>query len=442
LDGQSCCEFTAKDEAEEEIASILLDRVIGTKDDCQFVGGSYEILVTDDGVGDGDPPPDDDDNTPLPTATLEGDGWELEYRCSASEENESRLASAATPGAFGIVGTFFLAGCTRIGSLPAPPGFPPGPPQPLMTVVLFNQLGEELSSLVVGNGSGARVNAAVLSHVETGGSSQLQQAAPARTDVLVSYGSIALTITGWNTETNDFGMSQISPQVTNVTDVSPYDGDPESGGAVISWFAGSRLFFLEYDPSIQLFTTAPGAEITSAQFAGASGGPVSAFRWQAGGQTLFVTDGQPGELWSHPGGTANATKIGNLGNGPRQIRFLGEIGVVSNFDSGTLTIVRRQGDGTVTILGTVDVGDGPIGVDMRLNSAGNIEVLSAGFNDHTYSLTVLSPTGTVIATPTTRPVPESGLNPVHAIFVNAQGTRISISCNGSDEVLIFDLPTN
>lgn len=233
-----------------------------------------------------------------------------------------------------------------------------------------------------------------------------------------------------------------------MTDVSPYAGDPESGGAVVVWFGSSTLLFLEYDPSIQLFTTAPGASIAASQFPGASGGPVSAFRWQAGGQTVFVTDGQPGELWSHPGtgtlaGTATpATKIGNLGNGPRQIRFLGEIGVVSNFDSGTLTIVRRESSGTVTILGTVDVGDGPIGLDLRQNDAGDIEVLSTGFNDHTYTLTVLSPTGAVVGTPVTRTVPEGGLNPVHAIFVNDSGTRISISCNGSDEVLIFDLPTS
>ena len=104
--------------------------------------------------------------------------------------------------------------------------------------------------------------------------------------------------------------------------------------------------------------------------------------------------------------------------------------------------MRRQSDGTVTILGAIDVGDGPIGLDLRVNSAGNIEVLSTGFNDHTYTLAVLSPTGVRIGTPTTRAVPENGLNPVHAIFVNSEGTRISISCNGSGEVLIFDLPTS
>jgi hypothetical protein len=102
--------------------------------------------------------------------------------------------------------------------------------------------------------------------------------------------------------------------------------------------------------------------------------------------------------------------------------------------------VRWENGGTVTIVGTVTVGDGPIGLDLRLNSAGNIEVLSTGFNNHTYTFTVLSPTGAVIGTPVTRTAPEGGLNPVHAIFVNAAGTRIGITCNGSDEVLIFDLP--
>jgi hypothetical protein len=309
----------------------------------------------------------------------------------------------------------------------------PLPTQESNVLVFFDALGEEKKVFAFGGVQGSSVSAAVLSAIDG-------SAPGGRTDIVASYGSIALTITGWNPEIDDFGLSEVSPQVTSVTDVSPYSSDPESGGAVIVWFGGSTLLFLQYDPALQIFTTPPGASIDPSQFAGASGGPVSAYRWQAGGQTLFVTDGQPGELWSHPGGTANATKIGNLGNGPRQIRFLGEIGVVSNFDSGTLTIVRRQSNGTVTILGTVTVGSGPIALDLRLNSAGNIEVLSTGFNDHTYTVTVLSPTGTVIGTPTTRTVPEGGLNPVHAIFVNEDGTRISITCNGSDEVLIFDLP--
>jgi hypothetical protein len=365
----------------------------------------------------------------------------------AGASQSGQRASTSGAGAFGISGPFFLVGGIRQGSLPVPPGVPPPPPQPpqpLASVVLFNQKGEQVApSLVLGIDADARVSATVLSALHDPGSSQLRQAGAARTDILVSYGSIALTVTGWNADLNDFGLSQVSPQVTNVTDVWPYGSDPESGGATIAWFGGNTVFCLEYDPSIQYFKTTDSITVS-----GASGGPVSAFRWQAGGQTLFVTDGQPGELWSH-GGTGTlaqatgATKVGDLGNGPRQIRFQGEIGVVSNFDSDTLTIVRRQSNGTVTILGTVAVGDGPISVDLRPNSAGNIEVLSTGFNNHTYTLTTISPaTGAVVGTPVTRTVPEGGLNPVHAIFVNEQGTRISISCNGSGEVLIFDLPTS
>jgi hypothetical protein len=345
-----------------------------------------------------------------------------------------QLATTPAPGAFGIVGAFSIVGGTRETAVPFPPGVPPPPPgvplptEPILSVVLFDELGEELRSLALGGYVDGRASAVVLSAIE--GSE--------RTDVLVSYGSIPLTLTGWNPDIDDFGASQVSPNFTNVTDVSPYGGNPESGGAVIAWFGGGSLSFVEYDPTPHAFSSA--GSVTSAQFAGASGGPVSAFRRQAGGQTLFVTDGQPGELWTHAGGAANATKVGNLGNGPRQIRFLGEIGVVSNFDSGTLTVVRWENGGTVTIVGTVTVGDGPIGLDLRLNSAGNIEVLSTGFNNHTYTFTVLSPTGAVIGTPVTRTAPEGGLNPVHAIFVNAAGTRIGITCNGSDEVLIFDLP--
>jgi hypothetical protein len=344
--------------------------------------------------------------------------------------------------AFGKDGLLGVGGGveTVIGPPPPPQLAQVGPPTFLQHVILFlsPDTGEELSRLSLGDLGDVGVSAQVVSHVD--------DATQERIDALVIYGQAALAITNWNPDIDDFGMFETFPNLSNVTDVSQYGGVQTGGGACATSFATNAILFIEPLPGPNVFTVTGSME--SAAFPGASGNTVSAFRWQAGGQTVFVTDGQPGELWSHPGTgslaqtSTNATKIGNLGNGPRQIRFLGEIGVVSNFDSGTLTIVRRQSDGTVTILGTVDVGSGPIGLDLRLNSAGNIEVLSTGFNDHTYTLTVLSPTGGVIGTPTTRTVPEGGLNPVHAVFVNEERTRISISCNGSDEILIFDLPTS
>jgi len=357
-----------------------------------------------------------------------------DFPAAAPMPGKSRLAAVAANPAI-LVGGKILHTFEPPPGVPPPP--PPGPQPELVQAILALDLeGNELARLPLGDLGDAGLSCQLLSY----------NGASGRVDHFFIYGQVNFSSTVWNPDIPDFGAVSTSPNVKNVTDFSLYNGDQFGGGGVASWFQGQSLFCFEYNPSFGLFTQTE--TIDSSQFAGASGGPTSAHRWQAGGQTLFVTEGQPGELWSHPGtGTlaqtsTNATKIGNVGNGPRQIRFLGEIGVVSNFDSGTLTVVRRQSNGTVTILGTVTVGSGPIGLDLRLNSAGNIEVLSTGFNDHTYTLTVLSPTGAVIGTPKTRTVPEGGLNPVHAIFVNDAGTRICITCNGSGEILIFDLPTN
>lgn len=75
---------------------------------------------------------------------------------------------------------------------------------------------------------------------------------------------------------------------------------------------------------------------------------------------------------------------------------------------------------------------------LRLNGAGNIEALTTGFNDHTYTIVELSPAGTLVGGPITHPVPGGGLNPVNGLFTNAAGTRLAISCNGSDVVKLFD----
>lgn len=380
------------------------------------------VTSVDGGGGGGDPGG--------PPTAVDGLG-SVEGAVLATFEPAQRISrlTAVTSSPAILVGAQVLHTFELPPGVPPPP--PPGPPPEMVAAILaFDLEGNEIARLPLGSATGEGLSCQLLSHDDAGG----------RVDHFFIYGQVNFANTVWNPDISDFGLVAFSPQVKNVTDFSRYNGDQFGGGGVASWFQGQALLFFEYDPALGLFVQA--GTIGSSQFSGASGGPTSAFRWQAGGQTVFVTDGQPGELWSHPGGTANAAKIGNLGNGPRQIRFVGEIGVASNFDAGTLTIVRRQGDGTVTILGSVAVGDGPIALDMRLDSAGNVEVLSTGFHDHTYTLTKLSPLGAVIGTPKTRSVPENGLNPVQAIFVNDSGTRVCITCNGSGEMKIFDLPAN
>lgn len=333
----------------------------------------------------------------------------------------------------------------RIPFLPVPfPALPQlaqaGPPGQLVHAALaLDTNGEELvAPLQLGDFGEAGVSAEVLSHVD--------EATQERVDALVIYGQVQLAISHWNPDIDDYGIVEVFPNLGNVTRVTRYGGATTGDGACVASHASNQILFLEFMPALDLFGFT-GESIPATAFAGASGNAISAFRQEAGGTTVIVTDGLPGELWKHvPAGTltqsaAPATKVGNVGNSPRDIAFAGEIGVVSNFDSGTLTIVRWDATtDAVTILGTVSVGAGPIGLALRLDADGNIECLCTGFHDHTYTITLLSPDGAVLLGPVTQPVPDGGLNPVHAIFMDEEGTRIAISCNGSDKVVFFDRP--
>ncbi len=262
--------------------------------------------------------------------------------------------------------------------------------------------------------------------------------AGARTDALLTYGNFGYALNHWIPAQNGWGITLIGNGISNVTDAVAYDNDPLSGGATVTSYGSNFILFLEYDAVTGLFGFS-GNPINSFFFPGASGRAISAFRRRAAGTTLFLTDGIPGELWRLLPGQFLAEKIGNVGDRPRQLRFLGALGVGTNFEGDSLTVFTWD-DATdaVAIAGTVAVGDGPIGLHLRRNLAGNVEALSTGFNDHTYTIVELSPGGAVLSGPTTRPVPDGGQNPVQGLFVDGAGTRLAVSCNGSDEVVIFD----
>lgn len=111
----------------------------------------------------------------------------------------------------------------------------------------------------------------------------------------------------------------------------------------------------------------------------------SAFRRRAGGPIVAITNGTPGKILRHPAtGTAGETpqEIGNAGNSPRRIRCAGNVCAVSNFASDSLTILTWSAQDVVAIVGSVAVGDGPVGIDIRPRTDGNFEVVSTGLNDN------------------------------------------------------------
>jgi hypothetical protein len=181
----------------------------------------------------------------------------------------------------------------------------------------------------------------------------------------------------------------------------------------------------------------PGTETALASFTGA-GVPVSAFAFPDLTRILVVTMGTPGKLAiGNPETPFTAvTVIGDVGDHPRRIRCLGGACAISNFGSGSLTIATWDGATNVAITDSQDVGDGPIGIDLRTLPGGNLAVASTGFHDSTYSLTVVSPAGAVLASET-RPAPEGCVQPGHALWLGDGQNHLVLSCFGSDALAVF-----
>jgi hypothetical protein len=155
-----------------------------------------------------------------------------------------------------------------------------------------------------------------------------------------------------------------------------------------------------------------------------------------GGQVIVVTDGVPGEIYlAEPAFSQGPiTFIGNAGNDPRRVRCLSGICAISNFSSDSLTIVQWDGSPGATVASTVDVGDGPVGIDLK-EVGGNLSVISTGFNDNTYTVSVIAPDGSVVSNDTS-PVPDGCVNPGHAIWLNNTDQAV-VTCNGSDNYAVF-----
>jgi hypothetical protein len=266
-------------------------------------------------------------------------------------------------------------------------------------------------------------------------------------DALFTHGPTGTTRRSFDPIAGDFGPTQITPRPGfNATDAVQFGGDPAAQGAVWVNFTGGQVFAevpqdfsgqVLYDPTLLASSTA---------FAGASGKAISAFAWSltfdqatgnlaAGstGRLAAVTDGQPGQLYLVDPATPQdaATLVGGVGNDPRRIRCLPSrsLCAVSNFGGDSLTIVRWDGGTTISIAGTVAVGDGPVGIDLREDGA-NTAVISTGFNDDTVTVTVLAADGSVISNATT-PAPTGCASPGHATWLrNTPGTAV-VTCNGS-----------
>ncbi|HEX7041421.1 MAG TPA: hypothetical protein VF202_14990 [Trueperaceae bacterium] len=93
---------------------------------------------------------------------------------------------------------------------------------------------------------------------------------------------------------------------------------------------------------------------------------------------------------------------------------------VSLFGDDQLALLNWDGAGLPVMRGTVDVGDGPVGIDLVLLDDGDVAIVSTGFNDDSVTEVKVSNVGTLVST-RTREAPAGCVSPGHAVYFEDDG---------------------
>jgi|GEM_PF-1966459 len=250
-------------------------------------------------------------------------------------------------------------------------------------------------------------------------------------DALFQYGSGA-RLTFWDPVASSWGAFSLTMLTSSlVVDGVPYGGDESSGGLLA--VAATRILEVEYDTTLPAWSF--GQDFLNSDVAFLS--MASAFARDRNGSMLIATDGSPGQLYLHnrtPGTPARL--IGALGNTPRRLRCSGNVCVVSNFASNDLTIATWDAlTDSVTITATVPVGAGPIGIDLLDLPGGDVAIVSTGFSDNTFSVTVVTQQGQLVSNATMSVDAGCG-SPGHAVWLRDSGNDVLITCNATGNMQI------
>src|SRR5690606_27308646 len=115
-----------------------------------------------------------------------------------------------------------------------------------------------------------------------------------------------------------------------------------------------------------------------------------------------------------------------LGLAARKLRCVdtessaGWLCAVSLFGDDQLALLNWDGAGLPVMRGTVDVGDGPVGIDLVLLDDGDVAIVSTGFNDDSVTEVKVTNDGTLLATQA-RQAPAGCDSPGHAIYFEDDG---------------------
>jgi hypothetical protein len=247
-------------------------------------------------------------------------------------------------------------------------------------------------------------------------------------DVLVEYGNDGLRFMPYDAADSQWGPPQWMISMAQVPDAIPFNGDPGSGGFVYVIYG--QVAFVTYDELLDKWDFDHTFHMSS--FPDMWSGFASAFARDETGTFLAVEAGYPGKLYMH--NRTAAVVIGNVGNEPRKIRVLDEVGAVTNFYDDSITLISWDTSDNCAVLETVSVGDGPIGLDLIGLDSGNIAIVTTGYIDDTFTITEVTASGGLVSSDT-QPVTTGCTQPGHAVWIRDGSLKVMIS--GSDNVAVM-----
>jgi hypothetical protein len=261
-------------------------------------------------------------------------------------------------------------------------------------------------------------------------------------DVWLQIGPAGFALRSWRPEQSAFDPSiELDPDAHSWTDAQPYGNDLAAGGAIVTDNTAGAVASFDLVEATGLFA-GPTLRVSSSSIAAAvSGTAVSAYAQSPTGAILGVADdatpGAASKLFLHDGGASDrpVDVVGDLGQRARRIRCALPVCVVSNFVDATLSIVTWDGGLTAGIVGTVTVGEGPIGVDL-VATGQRFAAISTGFADQSYTVTLIDAAGQVVDS-TTSAVPAGCSGPAHALWLRDDAGTAVLSCNGSSTIAVI-----